>query len=850
MELSFLRSLFGKQYTARQASLLFLTTLLSAIFIRRFIFESNDPYKCHALMQEGTWYDDHTWLTPGCVREGYGADSTRACMKNKKISFIGDDSMQGLYWDLRRKLDKDSLYQPADHDSSVVDNGSEVEFIWDPSLNRSELFEYVQAFHSAEKHRPTILVIGSPRELAERGALDEYAEKLDSLLNLFKASKSFANPGFQDFDTHNGPGDLLLFAPVQEPFTPQDASGAPGYREMNNYLRQRAQARDLDVLWSFDRMTAGREDTYLDNNITPTSDIVSRRVDLLISLRCTARFSQARSFPNQRTCCGTWRHRNWIQTSFLALGLAILPATVALDYIRPVLSEQNRPVVRAFSAFTAAISLQYLADRTHVFAQVQRLQLVSTNLKIMIAIALIAGGVTIRKSTSPKKLVPGEKQPDQVFLPRDQTDEMKGWMQLAIIIYHYNMAWVADWYWEIIRVCVASYLFLTGFGHAVYFLRKGDYSFKRVVAVMLRTNLLPVALAYVMRTRWLLYYYMPLSSFWFLVVYATMAVGYKYNYRRTFVIAKILVSSFLVHTFINTSELPETFVRLFRLIFKMSFDANEFFHHRVYIDQYIVYVGMLTAMFYLWALDALGSDSPQSLAKRVFRQFFLPLKLLSVAFSAVGFAYFWYWVNTSLEGQGQWTSWQPYVTPIPILTFLIVRNAHSSTRNSFSFAFAWLGRYSGEMYVMQDHLWLAGDQEAVLRTGLFKGDETVLGDRWRDLVLITPLYLIACCVIGDSTGTITTWFTKEDAPQKAAPAVRTAGTSEVEMGLLNEKDGHDDEALPMRRHSRWRRRAGKLLPGTLWPRKVRNRAFVLLAFLWVLNLVSSIDEPPITDQSD
>ena len=62
------------------------------------------------------------------------------------------------------------------------------------------------------------------------------------------------------------------------------------------------------------------------------------------------------------------------------------------------------------------------------------------------------------------------------------------------------------------RVCPTSYLFMTGFGHTVYFLKKDDFSFKRVTATMLRLNLLNVILAYAMGNDWLLYYFAPLVS--------------------------------------------------------------------------------------------------------------------------------------------------------------------------------------------------------------------------------------------------------------------------------------------------------------------------------------------------
>lgn len=836
------RNLFGRvsggQHTARQAVTIFLVTLLSVVFFRRFVLEKNDPYKCHALMEEGQWYQDNTWLTPGCRGEGYGAQSMRECMRNRKISLIGDHSTQDLYWALRQKLDAQTVVEPAQNDLSHEDDDLTIEYLWDPyGGNRSELFDYLRAYQNGQPSKPTVLVIGSPRLLAERGALNEYREKLDSMVDPYQAAKSFANPGLQNFDIEDGPGDLLLFAPLQEPFALQASSVPSAYSDMNKYLREKAGANGIDVLWSFDRMTAGREDKYLDDKITPHPDVVRKRADLLVSLRCTPKFSQTRSFPNLRSCCGTWKHRNWIQTSFLVLGLAILPATVATDFAWPVLREQDRPVLRAFSAFTASISLQYLTDRTHIFEQVQRLELVPFNLGFTIVISLAVGILTIRRSAQLKKLVQGEKQPSLPFLPRDQTDEIKGWMQLCIITYHYNMAWTADWFWEIIRVCVASYLFLTGFGHTVYFLRKGDYSSKRVVAVMLRTNLLPVTLAYVLRTRWLMYYYMPLASFWFLVIYATLAIGAKYNTYRTFVIAKILASAYLVHTFINVLDLPETAARVVELVFKMSLNADSFFHHRVQIDQYIVYIGMLTAMLYIWASDALEQDSPPGHVKRIFRKYFGPLKILCITLSAFSFVYFWYWAHTRFASQRQWKDLQPYTTPIPILTFLVLRNGHSSARNYFSFAFAWLGRYSGEMYVMQNHLWLAGDQQAVLRTGLFHGNETVLGDRWRDLLLLTPLYLIICCVVGDSTAVITTWFTKEAPPRQSVPADGTAHADEAETGLLSEKDGDADQGVSLYRQQRWRHIVN-VTSAILWPRRVRDRGLLLLATLWLLNLVS------------
>lgn len=44
---------------------------------------------------------------------------------------------------------------------------------------------------------------------------------------------------------------------------------------------------------------------------------------------------------------------------------------------------------------------------------------------------------------------------------RDQTEEWKGWMQVMFVWYHYFAA--EEWY-NYIRVCVACYVWMTGFG--------------------------------------------------------------------------------------------------------------------------------------------------------------------------------------------------------------------------------------------------------------------------------------------------------------------------------------------------------------------------------------------------
>ena len=789
-------------------------------------------------MIEGEWYDDHTWLTPGCVSKSYGQHSIGECAQSRRITFVGDSSVQGIYWALAKKLDGNFRSQgPVEDDLHYAHDKVELEYVWDPYLNGSQLFRYAQAYRNGEKDAPMLLVVGGGQWHAKNDDVQGFVSAVERIADAAAPVSGLVSAGSAAYSRADGLGDMLLFAPVQQPYGGSAAKqGAHG--AMNEALWTRTASGGIDVLWSFAGMTDGRKDKYASDLLHPSDEVDAQRAEVLMSLRCNANAATKIFFPNTRTCCATWRGPNWVQGSFLLLGLGVLPALVVLDYFWPLFTADDRTLIRAFCAFMSAVSLQHITDRTHIFEQVQRLPLERPNLYSMLIAIILIGVMTVRRS-KPPKASSTTQQPDQPFLPRDQTDEWKGWMQAFIITYHYNMAWRLDWFWEIIRLAVCSYLFLTGFGHTVFFLQKRDYSFRRFAAVMVRTNLLPVALAYVMRTRWLIYYYMPLSTFWFVAVYATLAIAPGWNERTPLLIGKIVTSAAVVQGFLRTSGLTDTVVRVFTLTFKMSFDARSFFQYRVQRDAYIVFVGMLVAIFYIWVKDVLASDRRQDPLSRFLRRTFPWLKSLAVWGSLAVFVGFWWTVHTRIQTQAEWGDLQPYITFIPILTFTILRNAHPTLRNFHSAAFAWLGRYSGEMYVMQDHLWLAGDQEAVLRTGFFHGDNTLRHDRWRDLLLITPLYLIACCVIGESTGVIATWFATESEPSVKI-VVKRPPQEEVEMGLLasaedaGNEDGLDEkETLPSSRF--WNR-----IRGAMWPRKVRNRAVLVLLCLWFLNLVSGV----------
>jgi hypothetical protein len=168
---------------------------------------------------------------------------------------------------------------------------------------------------------------------------------------------------------------------------------------------------------------------------------------------------------------------------------------------------------------------------------------------------------------------------------------------------------------------------------------------------------------------------------------------------------------------------------------------------------------------------------------------------------------FWLLTQRSPD-RNDYNWWQPIISPLPILSFVLLRNSTELLRNYYSTGFAWLGKCSLEMFTLQYHILVAADTKGILSLGVFEGDGSLRRDRWRELLLIMPLFLWASWQVSSATTAITKWFV-ENAPTDHLP-IGAGKRRESRLIIAHKGIGND----------------------------IRIRVIILMVALWLLNLVS------------
>ncbi|KAF9946253.1 hypothetical protein BGZ72_000503, partial [Mortierella alpina] len=602
---------------------------------------------------------------------------------------IGDSSVRQLFYAVVKKAVPDASTD-ADRHAFVyfkdVTLNTTFEFYWDPFLN---ITGPISAWSSEEKpsRKPSILLVGSGlwylRHSDWTGGVAKWREVMQMRID-------------QMSDPSSSVSDHVFIAPISAVNTeklshermktllPTDINA------MNTFLKEATRNSTITVPFSWTHMTETSADAT-EHGLHSEEKVRTAEADVLLNFLCNNKLPKQP--PMSATCCYDYPANRWFQTVMLIIFLLWLPLA---HYMQNIHSNSamskllpSPTILRAMTVMAASVLYMYFADRTSLFAKNNKMYSSST-FAILLLLIVFAGCVTFKESDK-----------NATFLNRDQTDEWKGWMQLVILTYHYVGASGVSPIYNPVRMLVASYLFMTGFGHFVFFYKKADFGFKRVATIMVRLNLLTILIIHMMDTTYLTYYFAPLVSFFYLIIYAMMYVGHSLNHKPIFILSKIVITAIITALFVHVPSIIDTVFAALGSVFGISWSSSEW-RFRLQLDVWIVFVG---------ALVGYGSIKAQELSITDHTRWNI-IRQSAIALSVVGvLGYVWF---AASRNKFEYNIYHPLISWIPIISFVVLRNSTTTLRSTTSTFCAFIGKCSLETFVAQYHIWLAGDTKGIL----------------------------------------------------------------------------------------------------------------------------------------
>ncbi|TRY94021.1 hypothetical protein DNTS_029590, partial [Danionella cerebrum] len=479
---------------------------------------------CDWLLSSGRFLGENVWQPYGCMLHKYKSTEAKLCLKEKRIAFVGDSRIRQLFQSFIKMINPDVKEVGNKHENiPFVDGDSSVvsDFLWYAEVNNS-LKEQLLSWTEGSASKPHFIIIG-----AATWSIKLHNGKTEALFQ-YKANLTAISDTLEKLAERSE-----VYWVLQDPVY-EDALSESRKMITNEQiiLYNKAAISTLN--------TSKKKVKFLEASRQAAMETISQSVDglhLPESTRDVGAMVLMNSMcnnvlkPIDGSCCRSTPSLSNLQKLAAGLFLLSIICFLLLGYSRrhksrptpdvesgeekkpPAVTGQLNPKgpLLAVCKMSLIMLYFYLCDRADIFMKEQKFYTHSTFFIPLIYIFVL--GIFYNENSKETKL-----------LNREQTDEWKGWMQLVILIYHISGASAFIPVYMHVRVLVAAYLFQTGYGHFSYFWLKGDFGLYRVCQVLFRLNFLVVVLCVVMDRPYQFYYFVPLVTFWFGIIYGTMAL--------------------------------------------------------------------------------------------------------------------------------------------------------------------------------------------------------------------------------------------------------------------------------------------------------------------------------------
>ncbi|XP_046860226.1 LOW QUALITY PROTEIN: N-acetylneuraminate 9-O-acetyltransferase-like [Xenia sp. Carnegie-2017] len=703
---------------------------------------------CTNLLTTGKWRENRgseEWQPYGCMIHKYRLNEIQKCLRNRPLAIVGDSRLRDVYHLLVHELMDTTDYEKKKAHSNLAytgQNNVSVKFFWMPEVNGSML-NLFEDWLKNSMERPSFVVVGASLWTIKNkdNAWREYKENFTRVKDAMNSLADVNDGVTKRMFTVKLKQKLMAKSPIivwklQEPVDESLLSAARKtitVEKINLYNR-------LAELFLFNTSVGIFKPSMLVKTIPLSSttdglhyvnEVVEWELTILLN-----RFCNAYIRPKDASCCMPKEHTTQLQYNSLAVFVAcsllfwscpsIAHVVARISPIRtskPKLPIKNPPVngfgpkehtpYKAMAKLTLIMSYFFICDST-LSMLYQQLCLRAESTEVILSCPTDVNCCTCHAHMV-VLLNPFSLQIS--FLNRDQTDEWKGWAQLIILLYHYIGASKVLPFYVFVRLLVASYLFMSAYGNFTFFWKKGDFSLYRVCQVLVRMNMFVVILCLVMGRPYQFYYFVPLVTFWFLLLYVVLAVfpitaklvqdDPRYIYWMLFKIALMFCGTcvmfrlpYVSHWIFSQWAIKELFVDQHNSVKEWIFRSR--------LDRYMLSYGVLIALLY--QLSRSYGIVEDNNTKRLIQKPVSYLVIFICFMTLLGYSIQAY----GCPGKVRCNSVHSVVSILPITAFILLRNISGFMRSHFSTFYAWVGKLSLELFVGQYHIWLANDTTGIL----------------------------------------------------------------------------------------------------------------------------------------